>query len=71
MELLSATIKWHDEPDVLATTIAIHPNWTEDDDDPRVFFYFPNKAEMYSAREPEPNGFEFQIIDVEENGDLD
>lgn len=62
--LISATIKWHDEPHELLTTIAIEPNWTEDIEDSRVFYYFESKEELEEARKPEPNGFEFQIVEV-------
>jgi hypothetical protein len=43
------------------TNVAIAPNWTEEDDDPRIFYYFQNLEEFEQAKQPEPNGFEFTI----------
>ena len=57
------TIKWHDEDYELGATVAIAPNWTEEDDDPRVFFYFQNEQEFESAKQEGDNGFEFRILE--------
>lgn len=63
---MRAVIKFHDDPYELATQVEINPNWTEDDDDPRVFYYFESKEEVELAKRPDPNGFEFQLIQIEE-----
>jgi hypothetical protein len=58
-------IKWHDSPEdePMLTTVAIAPNWTEEDDDPRVFFYFQTEEELDSAKQEGDNGFEFRVVE--------
>lgn len=58
----SVAIKWHDEDVAKGATVAIAPNWTEEDDDPRVFFYFESEEEFQSAKQ-EDNNFEFMIVE--------
>jgi hypothetical protein len=62
-EYKSVTIKWHDEEDEMATIVAISPDWTENDDDPRVYFYFSSQEEFESAKKDGDNGFEFRIVE--------
>jgi hypothetical protein len=55
-------IEWNDTPGVeFLTLVAIEDNWTEEEDDPDVFFYF-DKPEEYEEAKKENNGFDFRII---------
>lgn len=65
IEYKDVLIVWEDEQDEKPsfTNVAIHPNWTEDDDDPRIFYFFQDLEEFEEAKKPFPNGHEFRIVE--------
>lgn len=65
-EYRNVTIQWKDEPqeNPIHTMVAISPNWPEEGDDERVFFYFLNEEEYEEAKFPF-NEHEFWIVEGE------
>jgi hypothetical protein len=58
----SVQIVYNDDPTPYWAKVCINDNWTEEEDDGDIFFYFSTEAEFEEAKK-ENNGLEFRIIE--------
>jgi len=57
-----ATIAFHDEPqNPIMVFVSVGKEWTEDEEDDNIFFYFDTQ-EQYESAKKKDNGLEFRII---------
>ena len=62
-EMRMVTIEWKDEPGVrYGTWVVVNKDWTEEDDDGKVFFYFSTEEEFERAKLRD-NDLEFWIVE--------
>lgn len=65
-EMRMVTIEWKDEPGVeYSTWVVVNKNWTEEEDDGNVFFYFSTEEEFEMAKLKD-NDLEFWIVEEEQ-----
>jgi hypothetical protein len=55
-------VRFWGEEKPMQTLVSVGKPWSEDEDDPRVFFYFADEAEFERAK-LDSDEFEFQIVD--------
>jgi hypothetical protein len=53
MRYTNVELQWHDMPERTFTALVGIGEWTEEEEDERVFFYFSNEAEFELAKRPE------------------